>query len=40
MNDDAELGTTLVRTGKLAPEVAERGYFDALVPVKALLKRG
>lgn len=30
--------TALVYAGELAPEVAERGYFDALVPVEDLLK--
>ena len=29
--------TALVYAGELAPEVAERGYFDALVPVERLL---
>ena len=32
--------TALVYAGELAPEVAERGYFDALVPVESLLRAG
>lgn len=31
--------TALVYAGELAPEVAERGYFDALVPIEKLLER-
>lgn len=30
--------TALVYEGELAPEVAERGYFDALVPVETLFR--
>lgn len=30
--------TALVYAGELAPEVVERGYFDALVPIEALLR--
>ena len=31
--------TALVYAGELAPEIAERGYFDALVSVESLLGR-
>ncbi len=31
--------TALVYAGELAPEVAERGYFDALVPIEDLLRK-